>query len=198
MKSPSSAKKRLEFRAGVPEDAAELAALHSAVADHLSGRYGKGAWSSRISEKGVLYAMRHSQVVVATDGAAILATFCLARKKPWAIDTSYFTKCEKPLYLLAMAVVPARQGQGIGRKCLEEAERIARKSPADAIRLDAYDAKAGGVPFYQRCGYTETGRASYRNVPLVYYELLLTKIPGSTRVLDVARRGRNVTRKSET
>ena len=182
MKSQSPAKKRLKFRVGVPEDAAELAALHTAVADHLSGRYGPGAWSSRSSEKGVLYGMRLSQVLVATEGAAIVATFRLASKKPWAIDTSYFTKCEKPLYLLAMAVVPARQGEGIGRKCLEEAERIARKWPADAIRLDAYDADAGGGSFFQRCGYAETGRASYRNVPLIYYEFLLTKIPGSTRV----------------
>ena len=178
MKSQSSTGKRLRFRAGVPEDAAELATLHIAVADHLSGRYGQGAWSSHTSEKGVLYAMRHSRIFVATDGTAILATFRLATKKPWAIDTSYFTKCEKPLYLLAMAVAPARQREGIGRKCLEEAERIARKWPADAIRLDAYDAEAGGGPFYQQCGYTETGRASYRKVPLIYYELLLTTRSG--------------------
>lgn len=42
------------------------------------------------------------------------------------IDTSYFTKCEKPFYLLAMAVAPARQTQGIGRRHLKKAERIAR------------------------------------------------------------------------
>lgn len=179
MKFQSSAAKRPGFRVAVPADAAELAALHTAVADDLNSRYGKGAWSSRTSEKGVLYAMRHSRVFVATDGAAILATFCLAAKKPWAIDKSCFTKCEEPLYLLAMAVLPARQGEGIGRKCLEEAERIAREWPADAIRLDAYDAEAGGGSFYQRCGYAEVGKASYRNVPLVYYELLLAKIvPG--------------------
>jgi GNAT superfamily N-acetyltransferase len=179
MKSQSSANRRLGFRVAVPEDAAALAALHTTVADRLSGRYGQGAWSCRTTEKGVLYAMRHSRFFVAIDGAAILATFRLATKKPWAIDTSHFTKCEKPVYLLAMAVVPARQGEGIGRECLEEAERIARKWPADATRLDAYDAEAGGGSFYQSCGYTEVGRASYRNVPLVYYELLLTKIlPG--------------------
>jgi GNAT superfamily N-acetyltransferase len=45
-------------------------------------------------------------------------------------------------YLLAMAVTPAKQRQGIGRRCMEEAKRIARAWPADAIRLDAYDAAA--------------------------------------------------------
>jgi GNAT superfamily N-acetyltransferase len=72
-----------------------------------------------------------------------------------------------------MAVDPARERQGIGRTCLEEAERIARAWPADAIRFDAYDAKAGGGPFYRRCGYAERGRVSYRDTPLIYYEMLL-------------------------
>jgi len=167
--------KRFRFRPAIPGDAAKLAALHTAVADHLTSLYGKGPWSSHTSEKGVSYALRHSKVFVAVEGAAIVATLQLATKKPWAIDASYFTKCERPLYLLAMAVAPVRQHQGIGSKCLEEAERIARAWPADAIRLDAHDANAGGGPFYQRCGYAERGRVSYRNTPLIYYELLLTK-----------------------
>jgi GNAT superfamily N-acetyltransferase len=170
-----SVTKLLSFRLGTPEDATELSALHTAVADHLTSRYGKGPWSSHTSEKGVLYAMRHSRVLVATDGTAIVATFQLATKKPWAIDISYFTACAKPLYLLAMAVMPATQREGIGRRCLEEAERLAREWPADGIRLDAYDAAAGGGGFYQRCGYLEKGRVCYRNAPLIYYELVLRK-----------------------
>lgn len=170
-----TATKRFRFRPAFPGDGAELAALHTAVADHLTSLYGKGPWSSRTSEKGVLYAMRNSKVFVATEDAAIVATLRLASKKPWAIDVSYFTKCEKALYLLAMAVAPARQRQGIGRKCLDEANRIARAWPANAIRLDAYNGDAGGGPFYRRCGYAERGRVSYRNTPLIYYELLLTK-----------------------
>ena len=45
--------------------------------------------------------------------------------------------------------------------------------PADAIRLDAYDAPAGAGDFYAKCGFREVGRATYRGVPLVYFELLL-------------------------
>jgi len=117
--------------------------------------------------------MRISRVFVARDSAEILATLRLATKKPWAIDTSYFTTCRQPLYLHDMAVTPAMQRQGIGRRCLEEAKRIAMAWPAEAIRLDAYDAEAGAGPFYAACGYTEAGRVSYRNTPLIYYELVL-------------------------
>ncbi len=56
---------------------------------------------------------------------------------------------------------------------MEEVTRIARAWPADAIRLDAYDADAGAGIFYAKCGCTEVGRVSYRGTPLIYYELLL-------------------------
>jgi GNAT superfamily N-acetyltransferase len=121
----------------------------------------------------VLYGMRTSKVFVARQGTGIVGTLRLATKKPWAIDTDYFSACRRPLYLLAMAVVPGPQRQGIGRFCLEEAKRVAKDWPADAIRLDAYDAKAGGGGFYARCGGKERGRVSYQGVPLIYYEFLL-------------------------
>ena len=114
-----------------------------------------------------------SQVYVARDGAEIVATLRLATKKPWAIDTRYFTACSRPLYLVAMAVAPARQRQGLGRKSLDEATRIPHDWPADAVRLDAFDAPAGAGDFYARCGWSEVGRASYRNTPLIYYEFVL-------------------------
>src|SRR5437667_6104409 len=75
-----------------------------------------------------------------------------------------------------MAVAPGKQRQGLGRRCLEEAATIARAWPADAIRLDAFDAQAGAGDFYARCGWTEVGRRSYRGTPLIYYEKLLTDI----------------------
>ena len=131
----------------------------------------------RTSEKGVLHAMRTSRVLVAREGDELVATLRLATKKPWAIDTSCFSPCSRPLYLLGMAVTPARQRQGIGRKCLDDATRAARDWPADAVRLDAFDALAGAGEFYARCGWSEVGRASYRNTPLIYYEFLLKSLP---------------------
>jgi GNAT superfamily N-acetyltransferase len=161
------------FRVATADDVAALAALHSDVAAHLTQLHGPGAWSAKTSEKGVLLAMRTSTVFVATEGAAIVATLRLTTKKPWAIDTSYFSPCARPLYLVGMAVMPARQRQGLGRRCLDEAKKVAQAWPADAIRLDAFDAAAGAGPFYARCGYTEVGRAAYRNTPHIYFELLI-------------------------
>ena len=110
---------------------------------------------------------------LARSGRAVVATFRLSTRKPWAIDRSYFTACEQPVYLTDMSVRPDYQRRGVGRGCVDEIVRITRRWPAEAIRLDAYDAEAGAGGFYARCGFRHVGNAVYRGVPLVYYEMIL-------------------------
>jgi GNAT superfamily N-acetyltransferase len=72
-----------------------------------------------------------------------------------------------------MVVHPEFQRKGVGRLLMKEAEAQARAWPADAIRLDAFDADAGAGPFYSKCGYREVARVTYKKDPLVYFELVL-------------------------
>ena len=103
----------------------------------------------------------------------IVGSLRLHTKMPWAIDVSYFTPVERPLYLTGMAVLPELQGKGVGRRLLNEAEQLARDWPADAIRLDAFDAAVGAGPFYAKNGFREVARVKYKGDPLIYFELLL-------------------------
>lgn len=155
------------------DDAIALAKLHVAVARDLTEKFGNGPWSSEPTERGVRFAMRRATVFVARDKSGIFATLHLTTKKPWAIDVDYFTECETPLYLIAMAVSPERQRKGVGARCVAEAARIAKAWPGGAIRLDAYDHAAGAGDFYAKCGFTEKGRKVYRRCPLIYFEKLL-------------------------
>jgi GNAT superfamily N-acetyltransferase len=118
--------------------------------------------------------MRHARVVIARKREIIVGTLRLANKKPWAIDVSYFTPVKKAIYLTSMAVLPKLQRQGIGRLLIEEAVAQARAWPADAIRLDAFDADAGADGFYARCSFRETARVVYKKNPLIYFELILS------------------------
>jgi GNAT superfamily N-acetyltransferase len=161
---------KFELEPATANDAIALAALHTAVADHLTDTHGHGPWSSKTNETGVHYALRNSHVFVARMKDEIVGTLRLTTTKPWAIDTDYFSPARQPLYLTAMAIAPAKQRQGVGRACLEDVKRIAKAWPADAIRLDAYDATAGAGNFYRRCGWMEKGRATYRGAALIYYE----------------------------
>ena len=161
---------KLAISTASPADALELAALHTAVAEDLTRR---GFRSNKTSEKGALLAIRNARVLVARRGKIIVGTLNLPSKKPWAIDVSYFTPVEKPLYLTAMAVIPAMQRQGIGRRLINEAVKHARAVPADAIRLDAFDTDTGAGAFYAKCGFREVAHVTYRMSPLIYFELVL-------------------------
>lgn len=165
---------RLTFRDATLKDVPVIAALHNAAAGALTARYGEGHWSSLVTERGTAAGQRHSRVRVGRVGKRVFTVLRLATKKPWAIDVSYFTPVKRPLYLTGMTVAVAHQGQGLGRLALEDAIEIAREWPADAIRLDAYDADAGAGPFYAKCGFLEAGRVVYKGDPLAYYELLLS------------------------
>jgi len=168
---------KLVFATAANSAAAALAALHSAVAEDLTRKFGEGFWSSAPSERAVLNHLRRpkfARVVVARfESHRIVGTLRLATKKPWAIDTAYFTKVMRPLYLTGMAVHPDFQRQGIGRLLLKEAEVVARAWPADAIRLDAFNADAGAGAFYAKCGFREVARVTYKHDPLIYFEMIL-------------------------
>jgi len=164
---------RLTFRLAGPSDAVVLAALRGAAARDLTKQFGEGHWSGEPSERGVVADLRHAEVWVARSGSAVVGTFRLATKKPWAIDRSYFTDCKRPIYLTNMAVRPDYQRRGIGRRCLDHAVERVRDWPGDAIRLDAYQGEGGAGEFYAKCGFREVGRATYRFTPLIYYELLV-------------------------
>lgn len=161
----------LRLEIATPEDVAAVASLRRAVAADLTFRFGRGHWSGGGSERGVLSDMRSGRVYVARAKEGLLATLMLATRKPWAIDTSYFSACRRPLYLTSMAVEPGMQRRGIGRLCVGEAIGICREWPADAVRLDAYDAGAGAGEFYRKCGFQEVGRVTYRGSPLIYFEM---------------------------
>jgi GNAT superfamily N-acetyltransferase len=166
---------RLTFRDATAQDVPMMAALQNAAAGALTARFGEGRWSSLVTERAVAFSQRHARVRVGRSGKRVLTVLRLATKKPWAIDVSYFTPVKRPLYLTSMAVSVAHQGLGLGRLAVEDARAVAEAWPADAIRLDAYDADAGAGRFYAKCGFQERGRVIYKEDPLVYYELLLIK-----------------------
>jgi GNAT superfamily N-acetyltransferase len=166
---------RVSLQVATADDVADLVSLRNAAGDRLTSQYGRGFWSNgRTTDKGVLFAMRIATVYIGRHRNRAIATLTLSTRKPWAIDRKHFSASKRPLYLTSMAIEPDQQRRGVGRSCMEEVRRIAAEWPGDAIRLDAWDAEAGAGEFYRKCGFREVGRATYRNAPLIYFELLLS------------------------
>ena len=116
----------LSFAVATEADAAAIVELRAAVAHALTLLHGNGHWSSSGTEKEALRGIRTSRVILARAGGEIVGTLSLGTKKPWAIAPEHFTSVRTPLYLRDMAVAPAAQGHGVGRRLLEEAERVSR------------------------------------------------------------------------
>ena len=169
---------RLSFAIASAEDVEALIALHRAVAEDLTIRFGPGPWSppQAYNPNPLRYDIsrcKFVRVLIARDRQGLVGSFRLQTKKPWSIDAARFSPVKRPLYLTSMAVDPRVQRKGVGRRLLEEARTLARAWPGDAIRLDTFDADAGAEGFYTRCGYREVARVVYRGIPHVDFELLL-------------------------
>lgn len=169
---------RLIFRDATPADIPTIAALQNAASGALTALHGAGHWSSLSTERGVEIALTRGRIRVGRAGRRILTTLRLTTWKPWSIDVAYFTPVKRPLYLTGLAVSVARQRHGLGRLAVEDARAVALAWPADAIRLDAYDAPAGAGEFYEHCGFTERGRVVYKGDRLRYYEIVLVEGAG--------------------
>lgn len=154
-------------------DVPGIVELRNAVNQHLALQFAGVVRASVVTEKGIRFTISRATVLVARYRGAPIATLALSTRKPWSIDTAFFTPTAAPLYLTDMAVHPRRQRTGIGQRCIAQAVAYARRWPATAIRLDAYDAQYGAAGFYRKCGFLEVGRARYRSTPLIYFEMVL-------------------------
>lgn len=163
----------ITFELATETDVPNLLTLRTEVAADLEARHGRGPWARPPTEDAVRRDLTASRVMVAREGAQLVGALTLAAKKPFSIDVRCFTAAQRPSYLIAMAVAPKRQRNGIGRRLLEAGMVLAHSLHADAIRLDAWDSPAGAGPFYAQCGYVEVGRVIYRSTPLRYYERML-------------------------
>jgi GNAT superfamily N-acetyltransferase len=66
-----------------------------------------------------------------------------------------------------IAVRPAAQGRGVGRRLLARAEEVARELGYAEVRLYTHEAMTENIAYYPRRGYTETHRGGgdgYRRV----------------------------------
>ena len=82
---------KLKLELAAAADAGELGELRAAVNRHFLAQFGKGYWISNTTERCVLFRMKRGTVFAAREGPKIVASLTLSTRKPWAIDTRYFT-----------------------------------------------------------------------------------------------------------
>lgn len=155
-------------------DATIVRGLRAAAAEELTHRYGEGHWSEVFALTTIRKHIAEKEIFLVDIDTSPVATFELQTKKPFWYSEDWFAEPGAPaLYLLHMAVSPARQRQGIGRNIMRGIEDMARDAVCRAVRFDAYDSVAGAGAFYQNCGYALMHTGSFNGVALEYYEKCL-------------------------
>ncbi|MGR6320536.1 GNAT family N-acetyltransferase [Micromonospora soli] len=133
----------------------DVAALVDLVESAYRGERSRAGWTHEADLLGgqrtdagmVNAAVRHPDgtVLVAEDEAGIVACCQLERRD----DHAYFGM---------FAVSPGRQGGGLGRALLAEAERFAREEwGAGELRMTVITQRDDLIAWYERRGYTRTG-----------------------------------------
>lgn len=162
----------LGFTRATPSDARSVVAFHEEVSRHLR-REVPGARRWRVpSGAQITASMKTTELVLAREDGVLVALFRLDPARGFC-GVARFTEVERFVYLLEMAVHPSSMRRGIGRLCLEEAERRARAQGARAIRLDTNDDAIRAATFYVASGYCEV----LRYAQTIYFERLLGEQP---------------------
>ena len=164
----------LMLRKAAPDKIEPLQEIVRLCGEDIGARFGLTFW---VPPPPIELMRRHASekaVYAVMDGDEAVATFTFGLSGwpeqsalLWA-DTNH-----RAAYLSRLAVLPDRQGQGLGRWCLAEVERLAREQDCQAIRLDAIRTYAPPIALYRRLGYEERGVIEWTNWYGVHRELLL-------------------------
>lgn len=141
-----------------PGDVEELHSILEKCGQDMQARFGLAHWVPAYP----LHLMRREtetkNVYAVRKGDQVVATFTIGTQAPSYYDLSMWEDPgAKALYVGHLAVLPALQGKGIGRWCMENIERLSIDAGCTAVRLDAYDKHVGLHEFYRHLGYQERG-----------------------------------------
>jgi GNAT superfamily N-acetyltransferase len=131
----------MQTRLAVPDDAPALAALISLayrVEDFF--KIGDRTDAGEVRDK-----MTHGAFIVVEDADGALA------------GTVYVSADSGLGYFGMLSIDPARQGQGLGKRLILEAEDHCRRAGCREIELEVVNLRTELPPFYRRFGYVETG-----------------------------------------
>jgi ribosomal protein S18 acetylase RimI-like enzyme len=134
----------MRLRAAVPGDVARLREIARAAYAKYVPRIGREPMPMSADFAAEIAAGR--VIVIDVDGA--VAGYMVS----WAEPDAY--------YIDNIAVDPARQGFGLGRKLIDGAVQAARRHGLGAIRLYTNAAMGENLALYARIGFVETRRAS--------------------------------------
>ncbi len=146
----------IRFQVAQPSDA-------QAICDLVNSAYrGEGSKRGWTTEADLLDGQRTdvagiAEILSAPDQVILTARTCAADE---IAGCAKLVKQDRACHLGMLTVNPAGQGQGLGKRLMEQAETWAREQGCESIRLTVITLRKELLEFYVRRGFTRTGELS--------------------------------------
>ncbi|TPG61808.1 GNAT family N-acetyltransferase [Hymenobacter nivis] len=138
-----------------PATAADVPALAALVNDAYRGAASRKAWTT---EADLLDGPRIDEAALHDMLGAPGGGFLLAEGPGGQLVGGVYLQAQGPrLYLGTLAVAPAAQAHGLGRRLLEAAEAQARQQGCTHLKITVVAARSELLAWYERRGYVRTG-----------------------------------------
>lgn len=135
-----------------PDDASAIAALVNRAYEKYVARIGRKPRPMTADYDEAVTA--HQMSVIEDNGVIVAALELIPEKDALLIEN--------------IAVDPAQQGTGLGKRLLAFAEDEARRQGFAALRLYTNEKMTENIALYARYGYRETSRETLRNLHVVH------------------------------
>ena len=144
--------RHMEPRPATPSDAAGISECVRAAYTHYIERIGTPP-GPMLDD--YAHVVRDHRAYVIDDGGQVVGVLVLMDK-------------EDGILLDNVAVLPERQGEGLGRRLIEHAESEARRLGHRHLDLYTHQQMTENIAMYGRIGYEEVERRTERGFPRVY------------------------------
>lgn len=134
-----------QYRLATADDAPRLIAMINAafsIEEFLEG--------TRTDAVRLAAMMAKGSILMAEDGAGNL------------LGSVYFEHRGPRGYLGMLAVDPVRQGQGIARRLMEQAEEYLRQAGCNEVEIIVLNMRPELLPIYRRMGFVDAGTMDFR------------------------------------
>ncbi|KAL1594642.1 hypothetical protein SLS60_010403 [Paraconiothyrium brasiliense] len=146
----------LHFRVATPDDAAQIAQLVQAAFRHQDTR-----WTGPDIELNRRFTMTPEEVLSTINNPNAVFLMATANDGTLVGAMATIKKTEELARLAMLAVDPAVQARGLGRRVLANAEEYAIKTwGVKMLGLNALNTRGLLIEWYERRGYVKTGETS--------------------------------------
>lgn len=141
----------LSFRKATEKDIPELDRFINSA---YRGESARAGWTN---ESDLVDGLRTTPTALKAIISQSQEEFLLAYSQNELVASVYLRNEERSLFFGMIAVMPSKQGQGIGSKVLMEIDRIARERGKGSVRMDVIHLRAELIAYYVRKGFSLTG-----------------------------------------